>query len=240
MNKTVVAMMLAMASLVCVTSCSQEEPEPAPTLDKYQVTVKAGQSTSITYKGSGACQWSSDEPRIASVNDGVITGVRVGKTKIHANDLVCDVTVTPQYSRYYEPCTDWGCSKNKVESYMYGYSQKSSSSGNLLYTGTNSVIGYGYQFDDNNKLEYSYMFVKLSDADYIADFLGERYVYAGQEGECFIFFSVDHKTFVTLVVTYQYLGVAYTPYESSTKSCMDLEAAKDLINAVMAEFIVSE
>ena len=151
------AMLLTVSVSVMFTACSKEEPEPDPTLDKYQVTLKTGQSTTVTYTGPGSCQWHSDEPRIATVKNGVIKGVRIGKTKIHANDLVCDVTITPRYTRYYEPCTEWNCSRNKVISYMSGYSLNGNSSENpLAYYGTGSVIAYMYDFNSSNKLESIY------------------------------------------------------------------------------------
>ena len=234
-------MLLTVSASAILTACSKEEPEPAPALDKYQVTLKTGQSTTVTYTGPSSCQWSSDEPQIAKVDNGVITGVRVGKTKIHANDLVCDVTVTPRYTRYYEPCAEWDCSKSKVISYMSGYSLGGSSTDNpLFYYGTGSVIAYMYNFNDNNKLESSFMAIKLSEADYIVDFLDERYIPVDFEDEYFFFTSVDQKSVITLGVTYQCLGVLYMPYESSTKSHIDSEIAKNKINEMMTEVVINE
>ena len=234
-------MMLTAYASIIFTACSKEEAEPNPALDKYQVTLKTGQSTTVTYTGQGSCQWSSDEPLIATVEDGVIKGVRVGKTKIHANDLVCNVTVTPSYTRYYEPCTEWNCSKNKVMSYMSEYSLYGDSSENpLMYYGTGSVIAYMYDFNDSNKLESSFMAIELSDADYIADFLVERYVFAHYDDEYFYFISVDDKSFITLAVTYQYLAVLYMPYESSTKSHIDFEMAKTRMNEMLTNVISNE
>jgi hypothetical protein len=41
-------------------------------------------------------------------------------------------------------------------------------------------------------------------------------------------------------VTYQYLGVLYMPYESSTKSHIDSEIAKNKINEMMTEVVINE
>ena len=124
---------------------------------------------------------------------------------------------------------------------MSGYSLGGSSTDNpLFYYGTGSVIAYMYNFNDNNKLESSFMAIKLSEADYIVDFLDERYIPVDFEDEYFFFTSVDQKSVITLGVTYQYLGVLYMPYESSTKSHIDSEIAKNKINEMMTEVVINE
>lgn len=124
---------------------------------------------------------------------------------------------------------------------MSGYSLDGSSTDNpLFYYGTGSVIAYMYDFNDNDKLESSFMAIKLSEADYIVDFLDERYIPVDFEDEYFFFTSVDQKSVITLAVTYQYLGVLYMPYESSTKSHIDSEIAKTKINEMTTKLVVNE
>ena len=224
----------AFAACFMFVSCSEE-----PSLDKYEVKIKTEQSVTVTYTGEEDCMWSSDNPDIATVDNGVITGVRVGETKVHANDLVCKVIVSPRYTKYYEPYANWAKgTKSAVSTYMSDYTLSSNYNDDTwLYLGTGSLLAYGYFFDNYDNLEFSLMMIDFSDASYLADFLAERYIPIYYEDDTFIFLSVDGMSSVALIVSSDYGGlvVMYMPYESSSvasRSDVDFASIKSKLEKI--------
>ena len=96
-------------SAVCLVKVVSEVVAPSGiTLSDTKITLTEGNSEQITatIKPSNASDqtvtWSSEDETIASVRDGVITGLKVGNTYIHATtvnglDVRCTVTVTAPY-----------------------------------------------------------------------------------------------------------------------------------------------
>ncbi len=93
---------------VTVKEKDTEEPEEPPvevtgiTLDKTSVSVEVGGTMKLTAKiepeaAETEVKWSSSDETVATVNDGVVTGVKAGTAKITATagdkSAVCTVTV---------------------------------------------------------------------------------------------------------------------------------------------------
>ena len=94
-----------------------DEPEPVRvtgiTLDKTKVTIKEGKTTTLTATIAPDdatikdVKWTSDNEAVATVKDGVVSGLSVGSATITATTVdgsfkaSCDVTVTAA------PATDW-------------------------------------------------------------------------------------------------------------------------------------
>lgn len=84
-KRSIAALILtAILSLFAFVACGKEEKEL--TLNSESVTVKAGATVTVTatLEGAVSYEWSSDKTDIATVEEGVITGVAQGK---------CNVTV---------------------------------------------------------------------------------------------------------------------------------------------------
>lgn len=205
--------LIVMALSLC--SCSDDN-DSTPGLDKTEVTLYVEETITLTYSG-GDCTWTSDNPLIASVENGIITANHVGETVIHANDANCKVIVKPHYTRFYEPYITWGEGKEKVKEYMKNYEIEKENSNQLAYKGSESTLYYAYTFE-NGKLNGSGFATELFESTYLMSYLLERYIPISNEGTTYIFMSPDKKTGIGLQIYSSYLMVGYVPSDSNTKS----------------------
>lgn len=85
------------------TSCKTEDPITGITLDEASLTVGVDETATLTATlvptgATGTITWASQDPTIATVADGVVTGVKTGTTNIVAScggfSASCAVTVS--------------------------------------------------------------------------------------------------------------------------------------------------
>lgn len=209
-------MLLCVACVLVFSSCSKDDNEIIPSLNKKEITLYTEETAYLTYSG-GECVWGSDNPLIASVKEGTVTANLVGETLIHANDATCKVIVKPRFTKYYEPYIKFGEDKSKVEQYMSGYEISKNENNQLAYNGENGILYYLYTFE-NGKLNASGFATKLSESDYLIDFITERYIPISQEGTTFMFVSPDAQIGVALQITISYIAVAYVPVPDNSRS----------------------
>lgn len=218
MKTKMISLMLMIAAFVCVTSCSTDDDTQKPTLNKTSITLNVDETFTLVYSGEG-CAWTSDDPLIASVKDGIVKGEHVGTTIIHANDLTCEVTVKPQYTGVFEPCMQWGKNLSEIQKYMSGYTLRSSSNTSLTYEGKGDIIAYTYSFD-NEKLSSSAFLVELSYVSFLTDYLLERYVVFDVDQNNYRVYMVttDLKTMIAMEIATYGAMVVYLPVpEQSTR-----------------------
>ncbi len=217
MKKLLGIMLLCATMVLSFSSCSKDDENLVPTLNKTSLTLYVEETATLTYSG-GKCTWSSDNSLIASVENGVVTAKRVGETIIRANDLYCKVTVKPRYTRYEEPYMGWGQSKSVVKSHISGYGYEIDESTTMLSYKVNSKTSYGYSFENGGLTISMILTTSLSEASYLIDFCTERYVgVTALDDENYAFLTPDKKTMVLIQINTSYVGIAYSPY-SSTKS----------------------
>lgn len=211
------------------SSCSESDNNTTPSLNKTEVTLYVEETICLIYSDND-CIWTSDNPLIASVKNGIITANHVGETLIYANNSACKVTVKPRYTKYYEPYTEWSKGKKEIKQYMKNYEIREENTDNISYTGKNDILFYLYSFE-SGKLKASGFTTKLSESNYLLDFLLERYIPISSEGTTLIFSSIDKKTAVALKVTLNGLMVGYVPLEDQTKtSSIEIESIFAQIN----------
>ena len=161
-----------------LTACGGDggngDSSPIPSLDKSSITLYVGESSVLTYSG-GNCSWSSENPLIASVRDGIVKAEHVGTTTIYANNVSCSVTVKPKHLSYTEPYMGFGSSMSAVKRYMSGYTISKELSTGISYYGRGKVDQYIYGFE-NNALSMSIMQTSLVNGLGLSDFLIERYI----------------------------------------------------------------
>jgi uncharacterized protein YjdB len=102
--KTKKILFLSFAAVALLfSSCKTEEPLSGVTLDQAKLSVPAGETATLVAtnqpKGAaGTVAWSTSDAAIATVKDGVVTGVKKGTANIIATvgafSATCVVTVT--------------------------------------------------------------------------------------------------------------------------------------------------
>lgn len=191
-------MTIVLAFIASVLSCSKDE-EKEPSLNKTKITLYVDETEKLTYIGNDECTWSSDNSRVANVNNGLVTAMHVGVTIIHANDLTCEVTVKPRYTSFTEPSLEFSSSKSEVKRQMSGYTLKSEDNTMLTYFGKGNVDQYVYQFK-NDALEISALYTSIIYAVTLKDYLLERYLVYDTEVSnteyIFTLVSVDLNMFI--------------------------------------------
>lgn len=216
--KKILVMMLAMLTMCfAFSSCSSDDDSEAY---PEKISVTAGS----VYRLQNFKDWTSEEPLIASINNGEVKGNIVGKTYITNGKNRILVTVNAKYNNYVEPCTSWGYSLASVKSYMERYGSYgltyTLSDNSISYTNGNAsdLLAYIYLFDNNLAyLKSSSLIISATDynTSVLPEFLSERYIYAGQKGDVLMFLSVDGKIGVGVTTQYSYYVVLYIEHTSS-------------------------
>lgn len=170
--KKELSMMLIIASLLCLSSCSKDEDEMTISTDYVEIYVEDTYSLTCSKKD---VTWTTDNKLIASVTDGLIKGIHVGETMIHVEDLTCRVKVKPKYNMFTEPSKNFGASMTTIKNYMSGYTLRSEGSDYITYYGKGKTLVYSYLFKAG-KMEMSAFTVDVTDCVDLVHFLEERYL----------------------------------------------------------------
>lgn len=161
------------------SGCGKSDP-PRLSLDSYNIELKAGDiSTVKVMSGETGVAWRIENPYVATVDNGKVTGIRVGKTMLLANSTPAVVNVTPRYMLYEEPVkgTRWGMTKNEIYKLM-GDKFPDRMEGNLfIYNIESSVNSFkSYEFDKNERLIAVNITVNKEFGTELDNFLAERYM----------------------------------------------------------------
>lgn len=201
-------------------SCGDDEPESAkkPSLSQTTLSLTVKETKQLTYSGGNAV-WGSDNPLIATVDNGLVKGVCAGTTVVRANDLACAVTVKPRYSIFDEPYLQWGASETAVNNYMRKLSftaNGGASSDVLSFSKNGRTWLYLYMFD-GGKLKSVAVATDINEAVTFADFLMDRYFPLGEEtdeeGNYNLYYvSPDTKILVMQKLTLKYSLTIFAPY----------------------------
>lgn len=210
-------------AIFAMASCSKDDDEDGikSKLNKTDITLYVDDTEKLIYSGT-KCTWKSDNPLIASIEDGVVTGEHVGVTKVHANELSCTVTVKPKYNNFFEPLLEWGASPSRIKNYMSGYKLKTSTTDQITFDGKGNTLGYIYLLN-SNKLSSSALLVNIFNASSLTDFLLERYVVIDAEQTSnsqyeFTMANVDMNMAVYVIINNSSMFVAYYGVSKSSNS----------------------
>ena len=168
--------MLTMATVF--TSCSSDDDNNGFSISLSEATIKGVDNFVQITSSSPNVKWSSENPYVATISeDGKIKSAHIGETYIVAQSdgktKKCKVIVTPQYSIYTEPITDFGKSKEEIiKTLGTPFLDKDDI---LSYTNDNQDIIVNYIFKEG-KLDNCIVLLKMSlDIINLVDFLKERY-----------------------------------------------------------------
>lgn len=237
-NLSKAILFIACLCTISFTSCSDDDDS----IDMPDVTLKAGD----TYTIDTGTNWLSANTMIATVTGNTIKAVRVGKTKISNSNASFNLTVTPKYDLYDDPCMKWGASEATVNNYMKGHTMLSQEDDMTIYSGDGVAELYAYFFDDG-KLTMS--IVALDAERYyqtLHSFLAERYQFLGQDDEdlSLYYISMDGNLaiMVELVeisdVIYAY--VSYIPYEGDATNAKSKKLGHKSISTKMGMKPIAE
>lgn len=135
MKTKILSLMLAMVSVLVLSSCSEDIDRPgAGKLKQSSVTINVGESAQLGFTGEESA-WEIGNPKIASVtSDGVVTGLHVGKTNLRVNWSYCDITVKSLNNLYLDPCvSDFNLKSEAIKNSME-YKQDLNKTHNLSYS----------------------------------------------------------------------------------------------------------
>ncbi len=181
-----------------LSACGGDDDDPKTSFSNQ--TMYNGDTYTIS--NGKTATWESANPFIATVSGNVVTAFCAGTTTISSELGSFSVTVKTKLNSYKEPYLNWGASTSSVKSYMSGYSELSSSSDAVLYSGKGVVDYYYYSFD-SSRLKSSSCIIPVAslNAETIADFLIERYFPISTDDDKFYFVSPDQNTAVLLQIT---------------------------------------
>jgi hypothetical protein len=110
---------IAMIGIAALSaSCSSSDDDDVSiSLSQSEITLNGKTGTAQLTATPSNVEWSSDNPFVATINNqGLVTAIHVGQTRVIAksgnSSKMCNVIVSPQYSTFTEPLTEFG--KNKA------------------------------------------------------------------------------------------------------------------------------
>lgn len=213
-----------------LSACGGDDDDD-PKVSFSNQTMYNGDTYTIT--NGETATWESSNSLIASVSGNVVTAFCAGTATISSELGSFTVTVQTKLNSYYEPYLNWGASASSVKSYMSGYSELSSSSDALIYSGKGVVDYYVYSFE-SSLLKSSACVIPVAsiNAETLANFLIERYFPVSYDDDKYYFISPDQNTAVLMQITklnntYCYF-IVYAGLSSSKASIDKTSLVKDI------------
>ena len=236
MRNKLFILMLAAASMLCVTSCSHTDKDVIPNIPS-EYNLRVGQTRSLEYRAN----WESDNPFVATIDQmGNITANKIGTARVSAKNLPSCLVKVSGYSLYDEPIIEWGISYSQLVSRLgKPYSDDGK---NVLYlTDNDAVPGVQYTFK-NGGLETVAIGVKSSYSESLAKHLTQRYQPITIKDNYFYFIDAEKPSLAkTVVVATLYnlnaFGVVYTRY-NHTKSNLNDEDILDMMKNSLSNIVV--
>lgn len=227
MKKVIMFLLLAviMASMSAVfTSCSSDDDEPERYSNIARV-IKIEKFVGYDFKVEDYRSediFVSDNPFVATAENGIITLKHVGKATVTHNKKTYQITSTPT-RLYNEPLLNFGASKGDVVEFEKR-KLKSADGDNLVYEGDgNFITGVSYRFDDKGKLNSVYLIFNHFDGlwDYYwKERLNQRYGIADETDESIVYLNNEPKKADIMVIYTPYMkgyngygGIIYAPYK---------------------------
>ena len=225
--------LLIFAISVIAVACSVDGNSSK--LNETNSRLMAGTTKQLQYNGK--CSWSSDEPLIASVDNGLVKAHRVGTTYINAKSSACKVEVYPKYTTYIDPFLEWGARYASFEAIMIDngcIEVKTDSTGSLW---TDEATNTQYMcLISNGGITSSAIITSLAKLDLCTNFLLERYIPLGYVDGYGVFTSLDRQSGITISYQSKYkdeyaLWVVCVPSDTRTTTNDIINVYTKLSNA---------
>lgn len=229
MKKFTNALMLgaiSIATLVAMNSCDKTPATPEMTITPATVETHAFDTILMSVTGAPAeVAYETTNDYVAYVSNDTLYTLFVGEAAVTATSgdqkATCAVKVTPEYTLFTEPITEWGYSTAELKTKHGG--EATEQEGTILYVQdeTNGVMEL-YQFE-NGVLSSSMLLAAATERNKdITNFLAERYAYAGEESGAYYFVNALDIENVTSIIQLGIIDVQgqkffrawYHPYSS--------------------------
>jgi hypothetical protein len=190
MKKLFLSFLVSLSLFAC-------KKEPVLTLETSYATLKSMETVLINASGFDNYQFSSEDEYIAAVSDkGVVTALRIGKTKIivRAEDKVAyfNVDVNPKYNFFSEPLTEWGISRAQLISKL-GNPDTSTSDG-VGYMSNSTIAPASVYIFDSKGLVASSVLVDSDYSSQLGSFMAERYLLASVNSSEYTIYFINALT----------------------------------------------
>lgn len=226
--RRIVLVVMTLALVACGKDYSYSK------LSHSELTLISGEEKQLNYKGD--CSWSSDEPLIASVEDGLVTAHLVGETYIHANNAVCKVKVVPVFKHYAEPFLKWYEPYSSFEAYAINNNLVKINSDNTgaLWADEDTNTLYMCLLK-NGKITSSAILTSLTKIELCTQFLCERFIPLGYIDGFVVFADIALTSGITMTLNFDYkdeyaLMVICTPYDDTRSDYNELYEAFNMLS----------
>lgn len=172
-------LLLMPLALFAVSSCSPDDDVREDVPFEISRTLYAGEKIPFP---AAVGSWSTSNPLIASISDGMLKGVTVGNAVLtDETGNTAHVTVRGRYNIYEEPCIKFGCSYSDVKKYYMGkgFEVEDRTKGTELYLAAKKTSGIFYEsyFKNGKYTEADIRILKrVTDDETMLAFLKERYL----------------------------------------------------------------
>ena len=196
--KKIFSLMLVITSILCFTACSGDDEE-GPNIPTSH-NMKVGEILNFKYKSN----WASSNTFVATVdNNGVVTAIRKGDANIYSTDkdLSCYISVSPSFTLYNDPITDWGSSKSSIISRKGtpdNETTEDSEDGErtlLSYYPSLTITPIEMYIFEDNLLASSAIAVATSYTEELLEHLSQRSIPVAVDLENFSLYFIDAETF---------------------------------------------
>lgn len=226
MKKFTNALMLGAISIATIVGISSCNKTANMTIDPAKATLHSGDTVLLSVVGAPAeVSFETTNNYVAHLSGDTLFAFFVGEAVVTATSgdqkATCAVTVTPEYTLFTEPVTEWGYSAAELKAKHGG--EATEQEGTILYVQDqeNGVMEL-YQFD-NDALASSMLVAAATERNKdIVYFLVERYAYAGEDNGVLYFVNALDIDDVTVVIQLdiielqgqQFYRAWYRPYSS--------------------------
>lgn len=163
---------MSLSFVACSSSDNDSEVNTLP------ISIPCGETLDLSNRGSS---FTSANAFVVSVSGTTLKANHIGKTLLSLGDKSIPVTVTATEDYIEHPCTSWGASKSEVRAAHKSGTEIAAATGasdGLLYKveTSNGKTKYLYMYTfQNEKLNGSAVFVPVSEAIKLVNWLSERY-----------------------------------------------------------------
>ncbi|MBR4405635.1 MAG: Ig-like domain-containing protein [Bacteroidaceae bacterium] len=227
MRNKLFILMLAAASMLCVTSCSHTDKDVIPNIPS-EYYLRVGQTRSLEYRAN----WESDNPFVATIDQmGNITANKIGTARVSAKNLPTCLVKVSGYSLYDEPIIEWGISYSQLVSRL-GKPDTDDGKNIGYLTGKDAAPVVQYTLK-NGGLEAVSLAVKSSYSESLAKHLTQRYQPVTIKDNYYFFIDAEKPSLAKTMIgatlyNLEYFGVVYMRY-NQTKNNINDEDVLDMI-----------